>query len=102
MRRCDAISEDSFVVLSDGQVCAELLDEEVVILSFKDGMYYGLNPVGARIWNLIQEPIRVREVRDSLLEEFQVDPVRCARELRELLRELADKGLIELREESPL
>ena len=76
------------------------LAEEVVILNLKAGVYYGLNPVAARIWNLIQEPKTVHEIRNAILEDYDVDPDRCEGDLLELLRDLAAKELIEVNEET--
>ena len=72
------------------------LDDEAVILNLKDGVYYGLNPVGARIWDLIQESRTVGEIRNIILEEYEVEPERCEQDLVQLLNELAAKGLIKI------
>jgi hypothetical protein len=63
-------------------------------------VYYGLDAVGARIWSLIQEPRTVNEIRDILLEEYEVEPERCERDLLALLQKLADEGLIEVKDEA--
>ena len=73
------------------------LGGEVAILDLKAGVYYGLDAVGARIWSLIQEPRTVNEIRDILLEEYEVEPEHCERDLLALLRRLADEGLVEVR-----
>jgi hypothetical protein len=52
--------------------------------------------VGARIWSLIQEPRTVNEIRNILLEEYEVEPERCERDLLVLLQRLADEGIIEV------
>lgn len=57
---------------------------------------YGLNPVGRRIWELIQQPVKVSQVRDNLLEEYDVDPDLCMQDLIALLNDLVEKGLAEL------
>ena len=67
-----AVSTDSVVVATQDQVSADL-QGEAAILKLSSGIYYGLNPVGARIWELIQEPRSVREVRDTLTAEYEVD-----------------------------
>jgi Coenzyme PQQ synthesis protein D (PqqD) len=72
------------------------LSGEAVILSLKSGMYYGLNAVGARVWSLIQVPMTVDDLRAALLQEYDVEPQRCERELLTLLEELAAQGLIEV------
>ena len=94
------VSVDSTVVASDGQVSSDF-GEEVAILDFKAGVYYGLDDVGARVWQLVQEPKKVREIRNALLEEYEVEPVRCERDLIALLRNLAGEELIEISNEAP-
>ena len=72
-----------------------------MILNLDSGMYFGLNAVGARIWNLIQEPRTVRDIRDLLLEEYEVDRERCENDLLALLDRLAAEGLAEVKYETP-
>ena len=91
------ISTSSVVVVAKDQVSSDL-GEEVVILNLKKGMYYGLDEVGARIWNLIQEPKAVDEIRDLLLDEYDVEPERCERDLLALLEELVAENLVEVRD----
>lgn len=87
------------MVATKEQVSCDLAGEAVV-LNLGSGEYFGLDPVGARVWNLIQEPRRVRELRDSLLEEYDVEPDVCGRDLLELLKEMAAEGLIEVKDEA--
>jgi hypothetical protein len=82
-------------VSAKDQVSSDL-GGEVAILDLKAGVYYGLDAVGARIWSLIQEPRTVNEIRDILLEEYEVEPERCERDLLVLLQRLADEGIIEV------
>ncbi len=89
------ISLDTRVVASKEQASADLGDE-AAILNLKSGVYYGLDAVGARIWNLIQTPRTVREVRDTLLEEYDVEADRCGNDLINLLKELAEHDLIDV------
>jgi len=60
-------------------------------------MYYGLDPVGARVWAMLQEPRRVGELRDVIVNEFDVEAARCERDLIELLEKMRGEGLIEVR-----
>jgi hypothetical protein len=89
------ISEGTFVVAIKDQVSADLAGE-AAILNLKSGVYYGLNTVGARIWSLIQEPRTVENIRDTILNEYDVDPERCESDLLQLLQQLAAEGLIEV------
>ena len=65
------ILKTSIVATAKDQVWCELAGE-AVILNLKSGVYYGLSPVGARVWSLIQEPKIVSAVLDMLLEEYEV------------------------------
>lgn len=91
-----SLSPQSVVTASKDQVsCA--LGEETAILNTREGIYYGLDPVGTHIWNLLQTPRKVAEIQEALLQEYDVDPERCERDLLPLLENLLGAGLIEVR-----
>ena len=92
------LDEHAVVVRGEGQTSSRVADE-AVILHLGSGTYFGLDEVGARIWELIAEPRRVEDVRDRLSEEYEVEPERCAADLLRLLGELAEHDLIEIRAE---
>ena len=89
------ISERSTVVATKDQVSADL-SGEAAILNLKTSTYFGLNTVGASIWKLIQEPKTVSQIRDAIVEEYDVEPDRCEHDILELLQELLKYGLIEI------
>jgi len=91
----EPITLSSTVAASPGQVSCDLAGE-TVILAVDAGTYFGLNSVGCRIWSLIQEPACVGDVCRILSAEYEVDPVRCEREVQELLSEMAAQGLIDV------
>ena len=70
------------------------LSGEAVILQLQDGIYYGLNPVGACIWNLIQTPKTISEVRDAILDEYDVTPEQCEADVRALVAEMKEHALV--------
>ena len=73
------------------------LPGEVVIVNLKNGVYYGLDGVGYMIWGLIQEHKTVQQIRDTILEEYEVEPERLERDLVALLQRLEDEGLIRVK-----
>lgn len=89
------VSLRSVVTVAPQQVSCDLANE-AAILSLTSGTYYGLNEVGGRIWSLIRDPVAVQRVLDQLLVEYDVDPVRCERDVLALLQQLAEEGLIEV------
>ena len=90
------ISNSSIISAAKEQVSSDL-GGEAIILNLKSGVYHGLNEVAAKIWNIIQNPKSVNDVRTILLEEYEVDFQQCDRDLKELLQELTKVGLIEIK-----
>ena len=87
----------SHVVAVSGLVSCDLAGE-TVILSLDTGKYYGLDSVGVRIWALLQEPTSIDAIRTALLEEYDVEPEVCTRDLLALLHNLAANKLITIKE----
>lgn len=85
----------STVRLSQNQVSCNL-GGEAAILNLKSGIYFGLNPMGAAIWKLLDEPRTIDYLRAKILENYTVEPERCEQDLFQLLDELNQNGLIEL------
>lgn len=75
------------------QVSCEL-EGEAVILSLADGVYYGLDPVGALVWGLMDRPRSVAELVDAVVAEYEVDAATAERDLLVLLGEMAARGLV--------
>lgn len=89
------LSLNSTVSIAKDVVSCDLVDE-AAILNMKDGVYYGLNPVGAWIWNLIQKPIKVNEILDKLLEEYDVEKEVALKDMMELLEQLLENELVKI------
>jgi len=91
------ISTTSVVAAAKDQVSSDLAGE-AVILSLQTGMYYGLDQVAAHIWELLRTPTSVADIRDTILQQFDVEPEACERDVLTFLRQLAEQGLIEIRD----
>ena len=87
---------DTRVVAARDQVSVEV-EGEAVILNLADGVYYGLDPVGARVWEMLDRPRSVGELRDAVVAEWEVDAATAERDLLDLLDELSALGLVEVR-----
>ncbi|MGH7770354.1 MAG: PqqD family peptide modification chaperone [Candidatus Binatia bacterium] len=90
------LSRTSVVVAAKDQVWCDLVGE-AVILNLKSGVYFGLDPVGGRVWSLIQEPKTVGAVVEALLQEYDVESSRCEADVLALLEELANRALLEVK-----
>lgn len=70
------------------------LGDELVALDPNAGDCFGFNSVATSVWRQLEEPRTFEELRDTLLQEYEVDQQRCARELQELLNDMSARGLI--------
>jgi hypothetical protein len=86
---------DQVITVSPDALIQEV-EGEAVILDLAQGQYFGLDEVGTRIWQLLQEHGSARAVFDQMLAEFDVEPERLEADLEELLEALADSGLVTL------
>ena len=81
-------------VVANPDALSSSVGVETVILHFTAGTYFGLDGVGTRIWQLVQQGATVRQIRERLMEEYEVDEERCERAVHSLLGSLAEHGLI--------
>jgi hypothetical protein len=91
-----ALSMSSTVVVSTQQISCDVADE-AVLLSMQTGEYYGLNPVGASIWRLIQQPQTVAGLVVALMDEYEgVTADACRDEVLSFLDEMIALELVEV------
>jgi len=81
-------------------ISAEALSQEVngetVVLDLKTEQYFGLDKVGTRIWQLINEHRELQTTFDVMKEEFDVEGDRLESDMNMLLTEMMKSGLITL------
>jgi hypothetical protein len=78
-------------------VMLRVIGDEAVILNLKSERYLGLNPVGTRMWTVLQSAPSVEAAYETLLAEFDVEPHRLRQDLNQLVDRMLQQGLIELR-----
>jgi len=77
-------------------VMLRIIGDEAVILNLKSELYLGLDPVGTRIWTVLQGSPSIQAAYASLLDEFEVEPDRLRQDMDRLLDQMLAQGLIEL------
>ena len=83
-------------ISKQGDWISAKVGDEIVMMSAEEGKYIGLNDVGARIWELLDEPTDVAGLERQLLEEFEVEPAVCRSEIDAFLAKLAEYRAIRL------
>ena len=85
---------DRKLLVSDAVVSAEL-DDEAVLLNVETGVYFGLDAIGTRIWELLKRGASEDEIVQLLLDEYDVELSELQPDVARFLDLLVEKGLIQ-------
>jgi hypothetical protein len=83
-------------VTSAPDVMLRIIGDEAVILNLRSEVYLGLDPVGTRMWTVLQSSPSIEAAHAALLDEFEVEPERLRQDMDRLLDQMLEQGLIEL------
>lgn len=83
---------DRLIQLSDDALFQEI-GGEAVILDLASAAYFGLEQVGVRLWQLLQEDPSLERALGRLETEFEVEPERLREDVSVLVAELIEAGL---------
>jgi hypothetical protein len=82
------------IVAKNPKTAWRIIEGEAVILSLDTKVLRGLNPVGSRIWELIDGQRSLEEIVRLIVQEFDVTPEDAAQDVHAFTQELLDRGLV--------
>lgn len=82
------------------EVLSQEVSGETVLLDMQSESYFGLDEVGTRIWQLLQEKDDLQAVFDVILDEYDVEADQLEIDLKELIAGLEEAGLVSLQDKS--
>lgn len=86
-------AEETYLVSTD--VVSRIVAGEMVLLDLASGQYFGLNPVGTRVWERLNEgPCSIADLSRLIESEFEAPYEQIERDIIELARDLAGRELI--------
>lgn len=68
--------------------------EEMVLLDMTRGTYYGLDPIGARVWEMIADGSSLALVVERLQGEYEVARDELEADVERLVGEMEERGLV--------
>jgi len=86
--------EDATTLSRHPEAADSRVGDETVILHLGSGTYFGLDPVGTRIWELLAVPLTMADLRERLLAEFIVAPEVLAQDMAAFLGQMLDHGIL--------
>ncbi len=85
--------ENSRFVRNPDLVSADM-DGDLVMMSIENGEYYGIGGVGSRIWELLEQPVSLGQITETITSEFDVEADRCRADAIDFAKKLIELGLI--------
>ena len=76
------------------QVMSRLVGDETVLLDLSSGIYFGLDGVGKRIWESVDEGLSLGETAAVIAAEFEVDEAQAQADLIAFATDLLERGLL--------
>jgi hypothetical protein len=84
------------VVVRSSEPLSAAVSDSLVLFSIARGKYIALDAVSTAIWQRLERPTSMKELCESLGKEFDVDPVVCERDVRQLITQLVSRGLVDV------
>ena len=81
-------------VRKNGDWLAAKVGGQLLMMSATKGNYIGLNEVGTRIWELLEEPLEVEAICARLQEEYDISAETCRLEVEIFLKKAAEHGAV--------
>ena len=75
-------------------VMSRLVGDETVLLDLSNGIYFGLDGVGKRIWESVAEGLSLRETAATIATEFEVEEAQAQTDLIAFATDLVERGLL--------
>lgn len=86
----------SSIIRRNPELLHAVAGDDILMMSVEAGAYYGLEQAGARIWELIGDPITVERMCARLTEEYDVRSDVCEAEVLAFLHHLAEEQIIDV------
>jgi hypothetical protein len=82
------------VLRPNPEVIAKRIDQNTVLVDIATSNMFELNETGTRIWELLGQGFNVEQIVKHLASEFEVEASQAAEELKTLLSQLQEQGLV--------
>ncbi len=72
------------------------IDGDKVMMDLEKGQYFALNSVASRIWEELEKPVKINDIIETLLNEYEVDRETCEQNVLEFIKGLDNAQLISM------
>lgn len=77
------------------EVLSSKIDDEVVLMSIEADSYFGLDPIGSHIWELLSvKASTIGDLVQNLMEEYETDEETCRKDVQAFIDDMSTRKLV--------
>ncbi len=76
------------------EIISSKIDDEVVMMSIEEGKYFGLDPIGSIIWELLEQPQSLADIIPQLQKDFDVEEDQCQEDCSKFILDMLNKNTL--------
>jgi hypothetical protein len=93
MKEANTVTLQS-VISRNPEIIHSAMDDEVVMMSVDQGLFFGVDKIGTHIWNLLETPVKVEALIEKLITHYDVEPELCKNDTLLFLNDMLVKKVI--------
>ena len=90
------IIDANTVIKVNKKIMTNMIDNEVVMMSPKKRIYIGLNPIGTKIWGLVQEKTTFKNLTKNMMLIYEINEDECRKKISNFILKLEENDLLSL------
>ena len=82
------------VISRNPEIIHSAMDDEVVMMSVDQGLFFGIDAIGTHIWSLLETPLKVENLIEKLVTHYDVEQELCKNDTLLFLNDMLLKKVI--------
>jgi len=93
MKEANTVTLQS-VISRNPEIIHSAMDDELVMMSVDQGLFFGIDKIGTHIWNLLETPLKAEVLIEKLVAHYDVEPELCKNDTLLFLNDMLQKKVI--------
>ena len=86
--------EKNNILNRNADILVNEVDGETVMMSIENGSYYGMNPTGNYIWNLLEQEKSIADLLENIAKTFTLSQEQCENEVLPFIQKMIDEKIL--------
>ena len=86
--------EKNNILNRNADILVNEVDGETVMMSIENGSYYGMNPTGNYIWNLLEQEKSIADLLENIAKTFTLSKEQCENEVLPFIQKMINEKIL--------